>query len=370
MGVPWGIVEMAVWLIASIFALNALMLGASVALVSQGRHRARREIRQLEALWRLDPSPAARLRNRRRVALTVAAAVAWAGVAIALPGTGRVVTSAFGVVIPVVLGEETANRDRAGGTRANATATPGGLADLAERASGISPASTDPDAPSSASGPPSEEAVPAFVSARARSSSAIRILWAVVPDATGYDVERSTDGTTGWVTIATTGDEVNAYTDAGLTPERTYFYRVLVILEDGTAPPSDVVSATTPVDAPAATVVSVASTSHTSVDLVWTDVADEAGYRIERSADGETGWTAIGTTGQDVTTYTDTGLDPGTTSFYRVISVNDGGSSAPSNVVTATTTEDSDDVDEVVDLAEPSQGDQQSATPEPAVTEE
>jgi hypothetical protein len=369
MGVRWGVVEMAVWLIASIFALNALMLGTSVLLVSHGRHRARREIRQLEALWRLDPSPAARLRNRRRVALTVAAALAWAGVAIAMPGTGRVVTSAFGVVIPVILGEGTASRDRADGTRSNATAT-GSSADLAERSSGISPASTDPDAPRSAPGSANEGAVPAFVSARPRSPSVIRILWAVVPDATGYDVERSTDGTTDWVTIATTGDEVNAYTDAGLTPDRTYFYRVLVMLEDGTASPSDVVSATTPVDAPDPTVVSVASTSHTSVDLVWSDVADETGYRIERSADGETGWAAIGTTGQDVTTYTDAGLDPGTTSSYRVIAINDGGASAPSNVVTVTTTEDSDDIDQVVDLAEASQGDEPSTSPEPAVTEE
>ena len=108
--------------------------------------------------------------------------------------------------------------------------------------------------------------------------------------------------------MTTTGDDVTSYSSVGLDPEETYFYRVLVILEDGvSAPPSDVVSATTPVDPPGATVLQVTATSRTTIDLAWDDVAAESSFRIERSADGETEWTAIGTTGQDVTTYTDPG---------------------------------------------------------------
>ena len=113
---------------------------------------------------------------------------------------------------------------------------------------------------------------------------------------------------------------------------------MLVILEDGaSAPPSDVVSATTPVDPPEATVLQVTSRSQTTIDLAWNDVANESGYRIERSADGETEWAAIGTTGQDVTTYSDVGLEPHTTYFYRVVATNEGGSAQPSNVVSETT---------------------------------
>jgi titin len=166
----------------------------------------------------------------------------------------------------------------------------------------------------------------------------IRISWAGVPSATGYDVERSSSGNAGWVTVAITGGGVTAYTDEGLDPEETYFYRVLVLLEDGAAaPPSDVVSATTLVDPPAPTVLQVTSKSQTTIDLAWDDVADESSYRVERSADGETDWITIGTSGQDITTYTDADLTPETTYSYRVVATNEGGSSAPSNVVSETT---------------------------------
>ena len=69
-------------------------------------------------------------------------------------------------------------------------------------------------------------------------------------------------------------------------------------------------------------------------------MSDETGYRIERSADGTSGWTTIATTGQDVTTYTDAGLSSGTTYFYRLFAVNVGGESPPSNESSATTATD------------------------------
>ena len=50
----------------------------------------------------------------------------------------------------------------------------------------------------------------------------------------------------------------------------------------------------------------------------WTG---ELGYQIERSPDGTSGWTEIGTTGQGVTSYTDTGLTSATTYYYRVFAV-------------------------------------------------
>jgi hypothetical protein len=101
---------------------------------------------------------------------------------------------------------------------------------------------------------------------------------------------------------------------------------------------SDVVSATTDVETPAAPVLVSASGSGTSVDLAWNDVDGEGGYQIQLSPDGATGWVKIGTTGQDVTSYTDTGLAPATTYYYRVIAVTpDGVPSPPSNVEPATT---------------------------------
>ncbi len=55
--------------------------------------------------------------------------------------------------------------------------------------------------------------------------------------------------------------------------------------------------------------------------LSWTNVANEdasPGYTVEWSADGSTGWTALTTTAQNVTTYTHTGLTNGVARYYRV----------------------------------------------------
>ena len=215
-----------------------------------------------------------------------------------------------------------------------------------------------------------QSTTPAFVAAEPRSSTVIRVSWARVAAATGYELERSTEAGAGWVWVATTGDEVTAYTDAGLDPEETYFYRVLVILEGGaSAPPSDVVSATTPVDPPEATVLQVTSRSQTTIDLAWNDVANESGYRIERSADGDdrVGGDREHRTGRHhvqrcrsraATRRTSIGSSP----------ANEGGSAPPSNVVSETTrngagTGDVTDVDDAGD-GEPA-GDGDATTPVP-----
>jgi hypothetical protein len=74
-----------------------------------------------------------------------------------------------------------------------------------------------------------------------------------------------------------------------------------------------------------------------TIALTWTDVDDETGYRVERSLDGATAWTEIATTGQNVTTYVNATLSPGTTYYYRIVATNAGGDSAPSNIASATT---------------------------------
>ena len=83
---------------------------------------------------------------------------------------------------------------------------------------------------------------------------------------------------------------------------------------------------------------SASSTSSHSIRLDWNDVGNETGYRVESSADGETGWTTIVTTGQDVTRFVDTDLGPSEVHYYRVFATNAGGDSSPSGVVKAETT--------------------------------
>ncbi|HEX6400727.1 MAG TPA: fibronectin type III domain-containing protein, partial [Actinomycetota bacterium] len=125
-------------------------------------------------------------------------------------------------------------------------------------------------------------------------------------------------------------------------PATTYWYRVSAITTSGTAVASDIVSATTSVAPPEAPSVEAVATS-TTVDLSWADGATETAYRIERSTEDSTGWTVIGTTGMDVTAYTDSALLPETTYLYRVVATNAGGDSPPSAAVSVTTLAEKND---------------------------
>ena len=48
-------------------------------------------------------------------------------------------------------------------------------------------------------------------------------------------------------------------------------------------------------------------------------MAGESGYAVQRSANGTGGWAQVGSTGQDVTAFSDIGLAASTTYFYRVV---------------------------------------------------
>jgi lysophospholipase L1-like esterase/fibronectin type 3 domain-containing protein len=188
----------------------------------------------------------------------------------------------------------------------------------------------------------SPPAAPASVTATAISSTQINVAWSSVAEATGYRVERSTDGTS-WAPVATTSDSVTAYNDTGLQAASTYSYRVVATNAGGDSSPSGVATATTqppPATQPAAPASLVATAvSSTRIDLAWSDVAGETGYRIERSIGGAS-WTAVGTTAANVTAYGDTGLASATTYSYRVVATSGAGDSPPSPVASAMTSAD------------------------------
>ena len=78
-------------------------------------------------------------------------------------------------------------------------------------------------------------------------------------------------------------------------------------------------------------------TSETEISLAWTDAADsEAGYAVERSTDG-VNFTPVITVAADTTAAVDSGLNPNTTYFYRILGTNNVGPGEYSNVASATT---------------------------------
>jgi hypothetical protein len=86
---------------------------------------------------------------------------------------------------------------------------------------------------------------------------------------------------------------------------------------------------------PPPTSLTASPVSTSQIGLSWTGSGGATGYKIQRSLNGSTGWAQVGTS--ITTTFTDTGLSPSTTYFYRVVASNGTVDSVPSNVASATT---------------------------------
>ncbi len=158
---------------------------------------------------------------------------------------------------------------------------------------------------------------------------------------TEFALQRSTDGTT-WTTVGQpllqplTGNTHGArqLTDPTSSASAAALYRVVArnAVGYGGAYPSLVVqsaSVATGVNAPAApTGLTAAILAGPQVRLAWNDPAtNETGFVVQRSSDGGTTWSQIGTVGANVRTYTDATAVLGSSYSYRVGSVNVAGTS-------------------------------------------
>lgn len=79
-----------------------------------------------------------------------------------------------------------------------------------------------------------------------------------------------------------------------------------------------------------------AGSGTTQIDLSWTNVTGNTGYRVERSLDLAS-WSLLTTLAQDAVTHSDTGLTTNTIYYYRVRAFDASGGSAWSNTAAATT---------------------------------
>ena len=82
---------------------------------------------------------------------------------------------------------------------------------------------------------------------------------------------------------------------------------------------------------------SATAISQNQINLSWSNVANETGYRVERSPDGSTAWTEIANLAADVISYSDQQVASQHTYYYRARAFNTGGFSGYTNVVSATT---------------------------------
>ncbi|MFC7000019.1 fibronectin type III domain-containing protein [Rufibacter roseus] len=185
------------------------------------------------------------------------------------------------------------------------------------------------------------EAVPAnpgTLAAVAVSHEQINLTWADNSvNETGFEIERSTDGTS-FTLVTTTAANATSFSNTGLTPNTQYHYRVRAVGAPGPSGYTNVANATTTTGIPVApTALTATATSFNQINLTWTDNSViETGFEIEQSTDGTT-FAALATVGANVTTYSNTGLNPASRYYYRVRAVGPVDNSVYSNVADATT---------------------------------
>lgn len=168
---------------------------------------------------------------------------------------------------------------------------------------------------------------PTDPTAAAVSGSEIDLAWTNNADNAGFvEVQRSADGGATWNQIGSVSPALGTATfvDTDVYPTSTYQYKVRTEVYNGdlvasvdtdyteTAPAS--------IEFLAPTNLTGSAVSGNEIDLAWINKADNAGaVFVERSADGGSSWSQIGSVSaaQGPSTYQDTGAGGGT-SWYRV----------------------------------------------------
>jgi glucose/arabinose dehydrogenase/subtilisin-like proprotein convertase family protein len=189
---------------------------------------------------------------------------------------------------------------------------------------------------------PTAPAAPSNMVADATSQTSVDLQWTDNSNnETGFVVQRSTAGAA-FQTIAQLGANTTTYTDGSVVASTTYSYRVNARNNAGASGNSNLASVTTPAVVPVPTRPASASAltatvaGANQVDLSWTDNANnETAFLIGRRTGTSGNYAQIDQVGANVTTYSDTGVQPGTSYQYSVFATNAVGNAGGSNVATA-----------------------------------
>jgi fibronectin type 3 domain-containing protein len=188
---------------------------------------------------------------------------------------------------------------------------------------------------SAAASATTKPAAPSQVAATALSSSGVTVSWSPVVGATSFVIYRAASAAGQYAQIGTSATD--SYADTGLEADTTYYYKVAASNVSGVGEQSDATSATTKKAPP---VVTATAQSSKSIMISWSAVAGASEYYVYRAPGGdEQQYTRIGT-GAAITgaSYTDTGLEPDTTYYYKASAISNGEESGMSEAAASATT--------------------------------
>lgn len=185
--------------------------------------------------------------------------------------------------------------------------------------------------------------VPTGLQVSETNATSVSLTWAAVEGATGYYVYRATALEGPYEAVTAQAIAWNSYTDTGLTPETTYYYKVSAAEGLNETEQSVEVEATTteagvtPEVPGVPTGLSVEEVTSTSVSLSWTATDNAVGYNVYRTDSADGPYTLITAEALTSAGYTDNGLAAGTTYYYTVTAIHAEGESASSTVLSVKT---------------------------------
>ena len=152
----------------------------------------------------------------------------------------------------------------------------------------------------------------------------------------GFKIERSSITNTNYTQIATVGSDILSYSDTTATEGNTYYYQIRAFNSNTNSTYSNETFVTIPLTAPSLRAVTVISSSQ--IDFSWIDNSNgELGFDIERSVITNTNYSLLATVGENIISYSDTGLTNNMTYYYRIRAYNTSENSTYSMETSATT---------------------------------
>jgi fibronectin type 3 domain-containing protein len=201
------------------------------------------------------------------------------------------------------------------GPEANSFEVTGLLAATAYLFEVIARNATGPSAPSGPAAATTAPAAPGSVRSVAVSPGDVDIFWARSAGATGYEVQRSSDGFC-FADLARIAGAVTRYADRAAAAGTRYWYRVVAVNDGSASLPSTPADATTPASSPLGLV--ARTVSFTEIQLSWDALPQATRYDVQISIDGHP-VANFGPAPAGTDAFSASGLMPGVRYAFRVV---------------------------------------------------